>query len=706
MGSVQLREYERTASVVFLKTNESFGGLSNMAGGYPLNVQGVRIRTSEALYQACRFPHLPHVQRLIIEQASPMTAKMKSKPYREDSRPDWDEVRVKVMRWCLRVKLAQNWSTFSSLLLRSGNSPIVEESRRDDFWGAKRVGQHFLVGRNVLGRLLMELREVVKSSGRDAFLHVEPPAIPQFLLLGSPITVLAGRGAEILSSVEADGMQRERDSVSSREGEQASLLDQPVAKRAPQPTEVSAYAKHLQIGRIKAYPAMKDSGVKWVGDVPEHWYMKRLKTVVHLIDRKVEADEEYPVPYVGLENIESWVGRFLSINLGVVPAGTASEFKAGNTLFGKLRPYLAKACNPDFDGLCSTELLVLKGVEIDCRILLYLLLCDGFIRLVDSSTYGSKMPRASWDFIGSCVIPITPPNEQRSIADFLDRETAKIDTLVAKKHTLIERLKEKRTALISHTVIRGLPPDAAHAAGFDSHPKLKPSGIDWLGDVPEHWSVTRLRRHAQRLQTGSTPPTVEAKYYENGTVPWYGPGSFDNQIVLTRPVKMLHWLAVKKRAVRMFGSGATMVVTIGATLGKVSSLLQAGSCNQQITALEFDQRSVHPRFATYQIKRLENTLREIAPSATLPILVQGEMGNLPIVLPNLDEQRAIADFLDRQTAKLDALVTKIETAIERLQEYRTALITTAVTGKIDVRGTTSVSEPFVALPGITRNPDQ
>ncbi len=126
---------------------------------------------------------------------------------------------------------------------------------------------------------------------------------------------------------------------------------------------------------------------------------------------------------------------------------------------------MAKACNPDFDGLCSTELLVLQASDIDRRALLYSLLSDGFIKLVDSATYGSKMPRASWDFVGNCVLPIAPSNEQRAIADFLDRETAKINMLVAKKRTLIERLQEKRTALISRTVTRSLPPLTQQTSG-------------------------------------------------------------------------------------------------------------------------------------------------------------------------------------------------------------------------------------------------
>src|ERR1043166_5319684 len=153
--SSQVRTYYPDSSAVFLKTNERFGGLSNMAPGFPLVVNGVLIRTSEALYQACRFPSRPDVQQQIIDEPSPMTAKMRSKPFREDTRPDWDALRVKIMRWCLRVKLAQNWSTFGKVLLSTGEMPIVEKKvRRNDFWGATEMSDSTLVGMNVLGRLL------------------------------------------------------------------------------------------------------------------------------------------------------------------------------------------------------------------------------------------------------------------------------------------------------------------------------------------------------------------------------------------------------------------------------------------------------------------------------------------------------------------------------------------------------------------------
>lgn len=189
----RMEEYRRDESVIFLKTKEKYGGLSNMAGGFPLQVNGIPIRTTEALYQACRFPHRPEVQRLIIEQQSPMSAKMKSKPHRANTRPDWeqDEVRVKVMRWCLQVKLAQNWDKFSQLLRETGDWHVVEQSRKDDFWGAKPIDDRTLLGANVLGRLLKELRGKLLAAAEQGELEtlqrVEPLQIKDFLLYGHKI---------------------------------------------------------------------------------------------------------------------------------------------------------------------------------------------------------------------------------------------------------------------------------------------------------------------------------------------------------------------------------------------------------------------------------------------------------------------------------------------------------------------------------------
>lgn len=187
--SINARTYSRADAVVVFRTRDAFGELSNMASGFPLRVNRTRILSTEALYQACRFPHLPEVQREIIAQVSPMTAKMKSKPHRNDSRADWYQVRVGVMRWCLRVKLAQHYTEFGRILLATGDRPIVEESRKDDYWGAKAVGSdgESLMGQNVLGRLLMELRELLKQDATSSLKTVVPPKIPDFLLFGEPI---------------------------------------------------------------------------------------------------------------------------------------------------------------------------------------------------------------------------------------------------------------------------------------------------------------------------------------------------------------------------------------------------------------------------------------------------------------------------------------------------------------------------------------
>ncbi len=185
--SPELRTYERENCITFRKTTEKFGGLSNMAGGYPLLINDIKILTSEAIYQACRFPHLPEVQKLIIAEKSPMTAKMRSKPYRDNSRPDWEIVRTKIMRWCLQVKLIQNWDKFSRLLLETKELPIVEDSRKDDFWGAKLQDGETLIGANVLGRLLMQLREQIKSEEITPQTTVMPLSIPNFLLYGEEI---------------------------------------------------------------------------------------------------------------------------------------------------------------------------------------------------------------------------------------------------------------------------------------------------------------------------------------------------------------------------------------------------------------------------------------------------------------------------------------------------------------------------------------
>lgn len=418
----------------------------------------------------------------------------------------------------------------------------------------------------------------------------------------------------------------------------------------------------------KTYPKYKPSGVEWLGDVPEHWEVKRLKMAAHLTDKKVEADEEHPVPFIGMENIESWTGRLLPISPNVVPTGTANAFKVGHTLFGKLRPYLAKACNPNFDGLCSTELLVLKSHDLDQHALLYLLLSDGFVKLVDSSTYGSKMPRASWDFIGNCVLPVPSAAEQRAIAAFLDRETGRIDTLIAKKRELVERLKEKRTALISHTVTHGLPPDAAKKAGLPVNPPLRPSGVEWLGDIPEHWNTMSLKWHS-RCHSGDGISTDDV--------------SPDRTI--ERCIPVIGGNGVMGYCDRLNCNHQVLVIgRVGALCGNVHHIVSPAWITDNALVMQTDPATFVREYLA-AVLRTRN-LNELADKTAQPLITGTRIRSERVPVPPLPEQAAIAAYLDAETSKLDALISKLEETVERMQEYRTALITAAVTGKIDVRG--------------------
>ena len=265
--------------------------------------------------------------------------------------------------------------------------------------------------------------------------------------------------------------------------------------------------------------------------------MKRLKYAVQMRRARVEGPDDSR-PYIGLENIESANGRFVRCAAENHSAQNAPEsgeslgntFEPGDVLFGKLCPYLAKAWISEFPGRCSTELLVMDPREFDPRFLRNVCLSRGFVDAVDASTFGSKMPRADWDFIGNMPVPVPPLPQQQAIADYLDRETARLDALVAEKERLLDLLAEKRRALITHAVTRGVfgvhasacesevPPSGARlgvpalaGTGKGEHPKgwtpnLRDSGLPWLGQVPAHWRTARakwlFRERDQRSVSG------------------------------------------------------------------------------------------------------------------------------------------------------------------------------------------------------------
>lgn len=185
--------YRQSACINVDDTSSVFNCFTNIIVGYPLLVNDMRIPSSEALYQVCRFPHLPEIQRLIIAEESPKIAYAVSRRYLADARDDWEAVRIPVMRWCLRVKLAQHRDRFGQMLLASEDQTIVEENENDPFWGARPTGDGMLRGANVLGCLLMELRDLLRGAPEaEKWSIVDPLSLPRFLLLGEEIRQIRG----------------------------------------------------------------------------------------------------------------------------------------------------------------------------------------------------------------------------------------------------------------------------------------------------------------------------------------------------------------------------------------------------------------------------------------------------------------------------------------------------------------------------------
>ena len=476
--------------------------------------------------------------------------------------------------------------------------------------------------------------------------------------------------------------------------------------------------------KYKPYLTYKPSDVEWLGEVPAHWEVRRLKYSAPFANGKLDNKPEYAT-YVGLENIEPWTGELLldyqpdSVDSTVVTFGPGDagrlqspsiqwnmpptrpsresgnpQFQpwspaitertarieqlcnrpAGDVLFGKLRPYLAKVARPDFEGTATSEVLVMRPLdECSQSYLAYCLLNAPYIRWIDTLTYGAKMPRVSPDEVACSFIPLPPLPEQQAIAAFLDRETARIDALVSKKERLIELLQEKRTALITRAVTRGLDPNAP----------LKDSGVEWLGELPAHWEVKRLKYLAtlnDEALPETTDPDMEITYVDIGNV---------DSVEGITGVQDLVFEDAPSRARRIVRQGDVIISTVRTYL-KAIARIEPTDANLIVSTgfAVIRPRKLDDGCVAYALSSPYFVDRVVAHSVgvSYPAINASELACLDIAFPPLPEQQAIASFLDQETAKLDGLVGKVQEAIERLRELRTALISAAVTGRIDVRG--------------------
>ena len=445
------------------------------------------------------------------------------------------------------------------------------------------------------------------------------------------------------------------------------------------------------------YPQYKPSGIDWLGDLPEHWELKRLKFLIsenlkYGANETAENDDPDLPRYVRITDIDEADG-LREETFRSLPHDVAAPYllKEGDILFARSGATSGKTfLYRESWGTCAYAGYLIRArirrSSASPEFIRYFTASTSYWDWISSAFIQATIQNVSAERYGSLWLPVPSITEQSGIISFLDRATAKLDTLIAKKQTLVERLKEKRTALISHTVTRGLPPDAARAAGLDPHPKMKPSGIDWLGDVPEHWNVLPFTKYLSDKSDyrGKTPEKVDdgvflvtAKNVRMGFIDYETSKEY---------VDCADYDDIMRRGLPKIGD---ILFTTEAPLGNIALVDREDiALAQRIIRFRLEQRLFNSQFVLYAMiaDYYQNQLQSLSTGSTAEGLKASKLPLLRIMAPPIIEQQIIADFLYRETAKIVQLVAKVEAAIERLQEYRSALITAAVTGKIDVRG--------------------
>lgn len=314
--------------------------------------------------------------------------------------------------------------------------------------------------------------------------------------------------------------------------------------------------------------------------------------------------------------------------------------------------------------------IIRPAAKLNYKFLTYCLSAPwGQDQIFSSFTGASRQGLGQRD-LGGIQVPLPPLFEQQRIAAYLDASCAAIDTAVATKHRQLETLKTLSKSIIAHAVTKGLNNDIV----------WRDSGVNWIGEIPQHWSCGHLKRFSTRIQTGVTPPTNTPEYYYDGTIPWFAPGSYDGNIELLEPRKLINELALREGTLRMFPAQTVFLIGIGATIGKVGIITEPASCNQQIIGIVCNHRLIG-RYLAYQLKIYEDVIPGIAVATTLPIFDQVKTGYLPIAVPPRKEQQDICHFLDIKLFEVKRVVSVINQQITTLTAYRKSLIHECVTGQ-------------------------
>lgn len=431
--------------------------------------------------------------------------------------------------------------------------------------------------------------------------------------------------------------------------------------------------------RYKAYPQYKDSRIDWLGEIPESWIALPIKRVSSFTTgmtpstavSEYYADDETDFGWIRPEDIKETsesvsASKFLT-NLGwktqrVVPAQSSLICCIGT--IGKTG-YSLKP-------VTTNQQITAATFNLSPKYYFYVLLAAR--AELEQMATGNVVQILNTERLGRLYVPFITENEALKIANFLNHETAKIDTLINKQEKLIELLKEKRQAVISHAVTKGLNPDAP----------MKDSGVEWLGEVPEHWVVTKFGYISQVVRGGSPRPAGDPELFNGDYSPWVTVAEItkDDEIYLTETETFL----TKKGSLqcRVFSAGTLLLSNSGATLGVPSILSINANANDGVVG--FENLKVNSEFAYFYLSSLTQGLRDrIKQGSGQPNLNTDIVKGISIPLPPSDEIEKIVEYIHKLRAHYRQLESKAIHGITLLKERKTALISAAVTGKIDVR---------------------
>ncbi len=439
----------------------------------------------------------------------------------------------------------------------------------------------------------------------------------------------------------------------------------------------------IHLRRLKPYPTYKDSGVEWLGEIPAHWEVKRLKHLAALNAEALpeETDQGLEMTYVDIGGVDS-LGRIIEqeiLTFALAPTRARRLVRDGDVIVSTVRTYLraiAPIKKPEPGMVVSTGFAVVRpDDDLTTDYAAYALRAPYFVERVVANSKGVSFPAINESEMATYELARPPEPEQRAIAAFLDRETARLDALVAKKERLIELLQETRTALITRAVTKGLDPKAP----------MKDSGVEWLGEIPAQWELWRLKHVSGGLTVGIV---VNPSQYVSPSGPFFlrGVDVTEGAIVLDR-VQYISEDSNKTHHKSILRAGDLVSMRVGypGVTAVVPPELDGSNCasllitrrSQRINS-ELLGYLMNSAVGKAQFKMLQDgaAQEQINVSDAVDFLVP---------LPPLNEQRAIVDEVSTSSGRLDALIAGVKDAIERLRELRIALISAAVTGKIDVR---------------------